>query len=178
MILDTGAEVNIIAQDFVWQNSWKERVKEQKNEILGISDQVIKTDGKLVLEVSIKGATVLVEFLVVPVTNVYAILGIDFIRSHNVQIICEMNECYMNWQPNQKGTPRQVPLVINTRTPHLKISKLQNPTQQIRTENASNSKKQPTKKASQKKCSKNSAYTTESGRDSYGLSKAYPQIRY
>jgi len=36
VIIDTGAEINVIARDFVWQNGWENMVKEQKNEILDI----------------------------------------------------------------------------------------------------------------------------------------------
>ena len=61
VIIDTGAEVNVIARDFVWQNSWKKNIKEQKEEILGIANQVIETDGTLVLDESIKRATVPVK---------------------------------------------------------------------------------------------------------------------
>src|SRR6185436_11342354 len=64
VVIDTGAEINVIARDFVWQNGWKKLVKEHKEEILGITNQVIESDGKLVLDITILGATVPVEFLV------------------------------------------------------------------------------------------------------------------
>ncbi|CAG8645933.1 9849_t:CDS:2, partial [Paraglomus occultum] len=107
VVIDTGAEINVIARDFVWQNGWKNMVKEQKNEILGISNQVIKSDGKLVLEVSIKGATVPVEFLVVPVTNIYAILGIEFVKAHDVELKFNKDESYMKWRPKKNEDLRQ-----------------------------------------------------------------------
>lgn len=123
VVIDTGAEVNVIARDFVWQNAWKDKVKEQKCEILGIANQVITTDGKLVLDVSIKGATVPIEFLVVPVTNVYAILGIEFIKAYDVELKFKGNNSYMKWRPNKKEKLRQVPLIINTQAPHLSVWK-------------------------------------------------------
>jgi len=46
VVIDTGAEVNVIAKDFVTQNAWKNLVKEHKEEILGISNQALMTDGK------------------------------------------------------------------------------------------------------------------------------------
>ncbi|CAG8669648.1 3312_t:CDS:2, partial [Paraglomus brasilianum] len=101
VVIDTGAEINVIARDFVWQNAWKKLVEEQKEEILGISNQVIIADGKLVLDVTIDGATIPVEFLVVPITNVYAILGIEFIRKYDVQLIFKSDDSQMKWRPNK-----------------------------------------------------------------------------
>jgi len=114
VIIDTGAEINVIARDFVWQNGWKNMVKEQKNEILGIANQVIYSDGKLVLDVSIKGATVPVEFLVVPVTNIFAILGLEFIKAYDVELKFSGNESCMKWRPNKTKELRQVPLLSSS----------------------------------------------------------------
>jgi len=113
----------VIARDFVWQNAWKHKIKEQENEILGIASQVIETDGTLVLEVSIKGATVPVEFLVVPVTNIYAILGIEFIKAYDVELKFKGNDSYMKWRPSKKDKLRQVPLLMNTQATHVGIGK-------------------------------------------------------
>ena len=123
VVIDTGAEINVIARDFVWQNAWKKMVKEQKEEILGISNQVITADGKLVLDVTIDGATISVEFLVVPITNVYAILGIEFIRKYDVQLNFKSDESQMKWRPNKNEKLRKVPLIINTQAPQLSIRK-------------------------------------------------------
>lgn len=121
VVIDTGAEVNVIAKDFVNQNAWKHLVKEHKEEILGISNQPITTDGKLVLEVSIKGRTVPVEFIIVPVTNIIAILGIEFAREHQVKLEFRPKKSQMKWKPNGKGKPRMVPLIINTHAPQLTV---------------------------------------------------------
>ena len=123
VVIDTGAEINVIARDFVWQNAWKKLVEEQKEEILGISNQVIIADGKLVLDVTIDGATIPVEFLVVPITNVYAILGIEFIRKYDVQLIFKSDDSQMKWRPNKDKKLRKVPLIINTQAPQLSIRK-------------------------------------------------------
>ena len=122
VVIDTGAEVNVIAKDFVTQNAWKNLVKEHKEEILGISNQPLMTDGKLVLNVSVRGKDVPVEFIIVPVTNIFAILGMDFIQKHQVQLEFKAKEPQMKWRPNGKGKLRKVPLVINTQAPHLTIS--------------------------------------------------------
>ena len=50
MVIDTGAEVNVIVKDFVNENAWKNLVKEHKEEILGISNQPLMTDGKTGIE--------------------------------------------------------------------------------------------------------------------------------
>ena len=179
VVIDTGAEVNVIARDFVWQNAWKNMVKEQKNEILGIGSQVIQTDGKLVLDVSIRGATVSVEFLVVQVTNIYAILGIQFLNAHDVQIQLKGTESYMKWRPNKKDKLRQVPLLINTQAPHLGIRKI-NLLKQTNTQDASKQSNSTTKTQSKNTKSYSSDSTTtnatDSGRTSHGLSQACPQI--
>lgn len=121
VVIDTGAEVNVIAQDFVWQNAWKEKVKVHKEKILGISNTPIVTDGKLELDVSIQGATVTVTFLVIPITNVFAILGIDFAQKHEVRLEFKPKNPRMIWRPNGQGKLREVPLTINTQAPQLSI---------------------------------------------------------
>jgi hypothetical protein len=126
IVVDTGSELNVIAKDFVNQNAWKDLVKEHKEEILGISDQPIMTDGKLVLGVCINGPTVPVEFIIVPVTNIYAILGINFIRQHSVKLEFHPIRSQMKWRPNNKGKLRIVPLIINTAAPHLTVRRKNN----------------------------------------------------
>jgi hypothetical protein len=123
VVIDTGSELNVIAKDFVHQNAWKNLVKEHKEEILGINEQPITTDGKLVLGVSINGPTVPVEFIIVPVTNIHAILGINFIRDHRVTLEIDPKKNRMKWRPNGKGKLRTVPLIINNTVPHLTIKR-------------------------------------------------------
>jgi len=177
VIIDTGAEVNVIARDFVWQNSWKKNIKEQKEEILGIANQVIETDGILVLDISIKGATVPVKFLVVPVTNIFAILGIEFIKAHDVELKFKGNDSYMKWRPSKKDKLRQVPLLINTQAPHLGVWKKFNSTEPTQ-QNGFKTQTLTTKKTGKKQgnYSSKSTSTSDSGSDSYDLSQAYPQI--
>jgi len=175
VVIDTGAEINVIARDFVWQNGWKNMVKEQKNEILGISNQVITADGKLVLEVSIRGATVPVEFLVLPINNIYAILGIEFIKAHDVELKFNGNESIMKWRPNKKEKLRQVPLSINTHAPHLGVWKKVNSTEEKQNNNVSEFQTTPTPEPTPKSTrkEKNEPYraksTTGTGRALDGL---------
>jgi len=123
VVIDTGAEINVIARDFVWQNGWKKLVKEHKEEILGITNQVIESDGKLVLDITILGATVPVEFLVVPVTNVYAILGIEFANKYEVKLKFKRGNNQLKWRPNKNEKLRKVPLIINTQAPQLSVKR-------------------------------------------------------
>ena len=122
--------LNVIVKIFVNENAWKNLVKEHKEEILGISNQPITTDGKLVLNVSIRGKDVPVEFIIVPVTNIFAILGMEFIKRHQVQLEFKAKRPQMKWHPNGKGKLRIVPLVINTQASHLSISIKRTQTQQ------------------------------------------------
>jgi hypothetical protein len=125
VIMDMGSELNAIARDFVYQNSWKSKVKEHKEEILGINNESITTDGKLILDVSIQGKSVPVEFVILPITNIFAILGVEFMRRHQMKFEFKPMNNQMKWRPNGKGKLRIVPLVINTGAPHFALKRKQ-----------------------------------------------------
>jgi len=179
VVIDTGAEINVIARDFVWQNAWKPLVKEQKEKILGIAEQVITSDGKLVLDISIQGATVPVEFLVVPLTNMYAILGIKFMEAHDVELKLRKKDSYMKWRPNKSGKLRQVPLIINTEGPQLSIIKTVNIIQTLNTQDAKLSHIQTmakSKKKNEESNSNHSHQTSAPKRRPTALPQAYPSF--
>ncbi|CAG8631884.1 5696_t:CDS:2, partial [Paraglomus occultum] len=85
VILDTGAEINVIASHIVQLNGWKERIRKNTEKFVGIRGIPTDVDGEITLSVHITNRTVQETFVVIPVRHIVAILGTGFMLKHGKQ---------------------------------------------------------------------------------------------
>jgi len=103
VILDTGAEINVIASHIVQLNGWKDRIRKNTEKYVGIGGKPTDVDGEITLSVQLTNRTVHETFVVIPVRHIVAILGTSFMLRHGVKISYRKNGPQVWWRPNQTG---------------------------------------------------------------------------
>ncbi|CAG8600050.1 758_t:CDS:2 [Paraglomus brasilianum] len=86
VILDTGAEINVIASHIVQLNGWKDQIKKNTEKFVGIGGKPTDVDGEITLSVQLTNRTVHKMFVVIPVRHIVAILDTSLMLRHGVKI--------------------------------------------------------------------------------------------
>src|SRR6185312_3063843 len=72
VILDTGAEINVIASHIVQLNGWKDQIRKNTEKFVGIGGKPTDVDGEITLSVQLTNRTVHEMFEASAVRNITA----------------------------------------------------------------------------------------------------------
>lgn len=119
VIIDTGADVNVISRKIVDSQGWTKYKKKTTEQIMGVNGTTTETEGTIELPITIHRWTPRkkIKFFVLDTSEFHALLGTGFLREYKCNLSYENDPPKFSWQDNEER--RTIKCEYQTATNHL-----------------------------------------------------------